>query len=120
MEYFDSSYDTDFKYLSNALTRLNRDHIINSLQNILLKLQSLNLVHGDFRSVNILAKRSENDPSILEDFKLVDFELSGKVNEPYPFLALKSQKIVWPEDFYSYMPRRFEHDQFMLTRIQNN
>ena len=118
MEYFDSSYDTIFKYLSNALIRRNRDHIINSLQNILLKLQSLNLVHGDFRSVNILAKRSENDPSILEDFKLVDFELSGKVNEPYPFLALKSRRITWPDDFESYMPRRFEHDQFMLNQIQ--
>ena len=121
MEYLDSfSYDTVFKYLSNVLIRLNRNHIINSLQDILLKLQSLNLVHGDFRSVNILAKRSENDPSILEDFKLVDFEFSGKLGEPYPFLALKSQKINWPEDFHSYMPRKFEHDQFMLNQIQNN
>jgi tRNA A-37 threonylcarbamoyl transferase component Bud32 len=50
------------------------------------KLEELQLVHGDFRSSNILAKRSATNPAVLEDFKLVDFELSGKVNENYPFL----------------------------------
>ena len=38
----------------------------------------------------------------------VDLELSGKVNDPYPFLALKSQKI------------NCQDDQFMLNQIQNN
>ena len=36
----------------------------------------------------------------------VHLELSGKVNDPYPFLALKSQKI------------NCQDDQFMLNQIQ--
>ena len=59
----------------------------------------------------------EIDGSILESFKLVDFEYSGKVDERYPFLGMKNPDIAWPSDFISYAPRKFEHDEYMLKQI---
>ena len=122
MEYFDqSSYDTLAHYLDAARGNkkiLNRTSISTSLSAILAKLKELNIVHGDFRSVNILAKRSAADPAILEDFKLIDFENSGLVDTPYPFVALKNDEVTWHQDFNSYAPRKFEHDEFMLGRIE--
>lgn len=93
-------------------------YVYKSLQGIIEKLQEFGLVHGDFRSCNILAKRSSNNPKILEDFKLLDFELSGKVNTTYPNMAFRNESISWPEDYFSYNPRKFEHDLFMLEKIK--
>ena len=119
MEVYDvSSYKSIYQHLRSS--NLNCQNLYGSLKAILGQLRGLELVHGDFRSTNILARRSQSDPSILEDFKLIDFEFSGKVNEPYPFLALKNYKITWPEDFNSYMPRVFKHDEFMLDQMKNN
>jgi hypothetical protein len=121
MEYFDNSYDSLFNYLYNSESNhLDRFNIYNSLRGIITKIQEFNIVHGDFRSCNILAKRSLNNPSILEDFKLIDFELSGNVGTPYPALALINHSITWPTDFCSFMPRKFDHDLFMLEMIKNN
>jgi serine/threonine protein kinase len=90
MEYFDNTtYDSLFGHLQenkNKEIKLDCKTIIRSLEEMLGKLAELQLVYGDFRSSNILAKRSATNPAVLEDFKLVDFELSGKVNENYPFL----------------------------------
>ena len=114
MEYFDiASHDSLFNHLN--LSTLSRESIISSLKGILGKLEELGIVHGDFRSSNIIAKRSEEDPSVLEDFKLIDFELSGKVDELYPFVALKNPEINWNIGVNSYAPRKFEHDQHLLN-----
>ena len=121
MEYLDfSTFNAISNHLANDETEkiLNRSQIFDSLKDILEKLKTLGIVHGDFRSVNILAKKSGSDPSILEDFKLIDFEWSGKLNEPYPFLALKSREINWPNGVNSYMPKKFEHDLFMLDLMR--
>ena len=94
MEYMGDSYESVFNHLQNSRNAaLDRDKIYESLGEILVKIKNLRIVHGDFRSANILAKRSVDDPSLLEDFKLIDFELSGEVDEPYPFLALRNERI---------------------------
>ena len=62
---------------------------------------------------------SAADPAILEDFKLIDFEYSGLVDTPYPFVALKNDKVRWHQDFNSYAPRKFEHDQYMLDNMNS-
>ena len=121
MEYMGDSYESVFNHLQNSRNAaLDRDKIYESLGEILVKIKNLRIVHGDFRSANILAKRSVDDPSLLEDFKLIDFELSGEVDEPYPFLALRNQRISWPMGFHSYMPRKFDHDVFMLNEMNEN
>jgi serine/threonine protein kinase len=121
MEYMGQPYDTICNYLVAASgdppIGLDQDCLRASLTEILGKLQDLGIVHGDFRPINILAKRSEDNPAILEDFKLIDFELSGKVDTPYPFLALRNKDIIWHPDFNSYVPRKFDHDKFMYNQI---
>lgn len=118
MEYFENS-DNIYTHLHDNIS-LNGSHLFDSLKNILVTLRNLNLVHGDFRSSNILAKRSDSDPSILIEFKLIDFDFSGTMNEPYPFLAMKSKDLKWPEGFNSFMPRTFDHDSFMLNEMYKN
>ena len=121
MEYLDNAvYDSLFNFIHNSNdseNKINHQSLYNSLVHILSKLKELNIVHGDFRSNNILAKRSENNDSVLEDFKLVDFEFSGIVGQPYPFLAMRNPTIAWPEGFNSYQPRMFDHDEHMLNKI---
>ena len=120
MEYLDfSTFNAISNHLANDETEkiLNRSQIFDSLKDILEKLKNLGIVHGDFRSVNILEKKSGSDPSILEDFKLIDFEWGGKLHEPDPFLDLRSREINWPNGVNSYMPRKFEHDLDMLDRM---
>ena len=123
MEYFDqSSYDNLANYLNAARGNkkiLNRTSLSTSISAILPKLKELKIVHGDFRSVNILAKRSAADPAILEDFKLIDFEYSGLVDTPYPFVALKNDKVHWHQGFNSFAPRKFEHDEYMLENMKS-
>lgn len=77
VEYLGDTHDTLFNHLEadKALNTLSKPQILESLQAILEKLRGLNFVHGDFNSCNIFAKPFE---SRLEDFKLVEFELSGK------------------------------------------
>jgi hypothetical protein len=69
-----------------------------------------------------MAKRSADDPSVLEDFMLVDFEFSGKVDEPYPCLATKNPDITWPVGFNSYSLRKHEHDNdnYMFMQMIDN
>jgi tRNA A-37 threonylcarbamoyl transferase component Bud32 len=85
MEYLDSSLlDCVFNFLLNKDDpKINRERLLESIKGILSRLRELEIVHGYFRSNNIMAKRSADDPTILEDFMLVDFEFSGKVNESY-------------------------------------
>ena len=121
MEYLDDNvYDSLYNILHSSNypeNKINHQSLYNSLAEILSKLKELNIVHGDFRSNNILAKRSGNDASVLEDFKLIDFEFSGIVGKPYPFLAMRNPKISWPDGFNSYQPRMFGHDEHMLEKI---
>jgi predicted Ser/Thr protein kinase len=118
MEYFDNTtYDSLFSHVresKNKEIKLDCKTITRSLEEMLGKLEELQLVHGDFRSSNILAKRSATNPAVLEDFKLVDFELSGKVNENYPFLALRNREVDWHKDVNSYTPRQFSHDRHLF------
>ena len=117
MEYLPvSEYDNIFNHL-HSQCKPNLQNLKQSLEQILQTLEELKIVHGDFRSANILAKRLEDDPVILVDFKVVDFEFSGKVDEPYPFLAMRNPEITWPDGFSSYKPRKFSHDQFMLANM---
>jgi hypothetical protein len=125
MEYLNSdkiSYDNIYCHLNFGRNAhmINRNGIISSVKDILVKLQELGIVHGDFRASNILARRSKSDPSVLEDFKLIDFEFSGKVNEPYPFLALRNRDIKWHDGVNSYSPRQFEHDQYLFDYMCAN
>ena len=118
MEYLDNStYRSVFEYLIDPKLEIDRESLNKSLSDILEKFKALGIVHGDFRSGNILAKLSNEDPTLLEDFKMIDFEFSGKVGEPYPFLAMRNNTINWPDGFNSYMPRQFDHDKFMLDQI---
>jgi hypothetical protein len=116
MEYNGDSYDILFNHLNNY--DFNGHDIYKSLQGLTEKFKEFNIVHGDFRSCNIIVKRSLNNPSVIEDFKLIDFEFSGNVDTPYPFMSLLNQEISWPKGFNSYMPRKLEHDQFMLEKIK--
>ena len=127
MEYLNPSlYKTIFNHIETDNRKpeptINRDDLLLKLQSILTKLKASDLciVHGDFRSGNIFAKISDNDPSILDDFKLIDFEFSGKENVPYPCLGTRNPEINWPSSFNSYMPRLFEHDQIMLEQMNIN
>ena len=121
MEYLEiSEYDSLCNYLSYK-NDLDCQSLKQSLEGLLSTLKGLGIVHGDFRSMNVLAKISAtNGGSQLENLKLVDFEYSGRVNEPYPVLAMKNPEIKWPEGFGSYEPRQFEHDQFMLNQMIRN
>lgn len=121
MEYFGETYDNLYEHFRNLKNKLDLNLVYQSLENILVKLKDLNIVHGDFRSANILAKvsKTEDDTPILSEFKLVDFELSGFVGMSYPFIAfINRAEITWPEDVRSYKPRKFDNDIFMLNQMK--
>jgi hypothetical protein len=121
MEYLDldsSVFDCVYNYLHNNYgPKINQERLLESIKGILSRLKELEIVHGDFRSNNIMAKRSADDPSVLEDFMLIDFEFSGKVDEPYPCLATKNPDIV---GFNSYSLRKHEHDNYMFMQMIDN
>lgn len=54
---------------SESIVKVLNKHLIEFWPNS----KDLNIVHGDFKANNILAKESET-AGVLEDFKLVDFE----------------------------------------------
>ena len=135
MEYLGESYDTLFNTMVTYGKDIDQKRLKNSLEDILRKLEALDIVHGDYRSCNILVKRSqiqahvqntsqqqeeqkEIPKIVLEDFKLISFEFSGKVGTPYPFLAMKNDTINWPPGYKSYWPRKFDHDKFMLDQME--
>jgi hypothetical protein len=119
MEYLDSPvFDCVFNFLRNKDgPKINQERLLESIKGILSRLKELEIVHGDFRSNNIMAKRSADDPTVLEDFMLVDFEFSGKVNESYSCLATKNPDITWPVGFNSYNLRKHEHDNHMFMQM---
>ena len=126
MEYLGESHDTLFNIMVTYGKDIDQISLKNSLEDILEKLEALDIVHGDYRSFNILVKRpqivkntiQEQEKFVLEDFKLIDFEFSGKVGTPYPFLAMKNDAITWPPGYKSYWPRKFDHDKFMLNQME--
>ena len=71
MEYLGNSYDSIFNHLAFDVDKsLERTQLSKSLEDILAKLHGLDIVHGDFRSCNILAIRSD---AVLVDLKIIDF-----------------------------------------------
>ena len=115
MEYLGNSYDSIFNHLAFDVDKsLERTQLSKSLEDILAKLHGLDIVHGDFRSCNILAIRSD---AVLVDFKIIDFEMSGKEGDPYCFLALRNRNVNWHEEVTSYAPKMYAHDVHLLAEI---
>ena len=123
MEYLD-----EYKTLDKVLITddENGEMIVESVRLLLSKVHDKNIVHGDFRSRNIMAKVTQTRCAV----KLIDFEFSGPVwdenedervegqpNKRYPCLVLKNSGIKWPKGFNSFKPRRFSHDLFMFNRL---
>ena len=131
MEYFDCNNGGKYKCLFNYLNdrkelNLPQAPIYDSLKLFLEKIHNQGIVHGDFRSNNVLVQLNNNTNNTNDtnsdegfEFKLIDFEFTGKVDSLYPCLALKNLNITWPSDFASYLPRKFEHDVFMLEKMMN-
>ena len=161
MEYLGDTHDTLFNVMTTHGSDVDQELLSDSLKNILGKLESLNIVHGDFRSCNILVKKpqlhvqaqdedeaqiqdetqaqaqiqgvTQNETQvqvqtpnqtkkptiILEDFKLIDFEFSGKEGHPYPVLSMKNPAIEWHSGFNSYMPREHAHDLHMFNMMKS-
>ena len=145
MEFLGNTHDTLFNVMTSFGELIDQELLDKSLENVLAKLKELGIVHGDFRSCNILVKKpqlhvqaqiqdvTQNETQvqvqaqaqtpnqtkkpkiILEDFKLIDFEFSGKAGQPYPVLSMKNPSINWHDGFNSYMPRKHDHDQHMFN-----
>ena len=120
MEYFDCSGEK-YKCLFHLLNerkklKLPVKPLYDSLKLFLAEIHKQGIVHGDFRSNNILLK-NYNDKNENFEFKMIDFEFTGKIDSLYPCLALKNVNINWPDGFSSYSPRSFKHDEFMLKEM---
>ena len=128
MEYFECNYGEYYSLFYHILELKESKSSLNPLKNalklLLDEMKSKGIVHGDFRSNNIIIKYKKGkdqdkgrDEYEISDFKLIDFEYSGKESSCYPCLSLKNQEINWPQGFNSYWPRSFEHDKFMLEEM---
>ena len=80
-----------------------------SCKAILRKLKSLGRLFTGTFVREISSPKDLKDPSVLEDFKLIDFEFGRKVRTPYRF-AMRNDAIQPAQFQLSYMPRKHEHD----------
>lgn len=100
--------------------KLNLEAVFESIKTLLSKIHSLGIVHGDYRLNNIIARQSSQNPSIITDFKVIDFEFSGKVNEKYPVIFDKSPIIAWHRGFSSNSKREYDHDNCFIEVIKSD
>lgn len=69
-------------------------------------------VHGDLRDTNIMSRKSD-----AEDFKFIDFDWAGRVNETtYP--PFVNREFWRPQGATDFLPILAEHDIEMLDHIQ--
>ena len=136
MEYLENFKTVHHHYLENHYSlNLNREMINTNIKNLLDDIHKEQIVHGDFRAINIMAKLDEINGQSLTDFKLIDFEISGPAaissidndldhsnlnkskSKCYRCLIFKNRGVHWPEGFNSFKPRKFEHDIYMWKQI---
>eukprot|EP00118_Oscarella_pearsei_P020472 m.221916 g.221916 ORF g.221916 m.221916 type:complete len:599 (+) comp39966_c0_seq6:66-1862(+) len=86
--------------------RANANRVLSEAEEALWEIHKENLVHGDFRGVNILVSERGKGP-----VKIVDFDWSGQEGEvAYPDI---NPKIAWPCGGGS--PIKKGHDQYFLA-----